>query len=114
MEYDVVICGAGPAGLSTGISILFLNNDTKVLILESREVVGEEKCAEGLSESWFLKMSDYGLFLKSKLKEKCFENDLSTEEIIEIFSVANLVGGTIVIPHTRRAFEYWEELTKRE
>ena len=24
--------------------------------------------------------------------------------------VANLVGGTIVIPHTRRAVEYWEEL----
>jgi hypothetical protein len=25
--------------------------------------------------------------------------------------VANIVGGTIVIPHTRRAAEYWEELT---
>jgi len=30
--------------------------------------------------------------------------------LFEIFSVANLVGGTIVIPHTRRALEYWEEL----
>jgi hypothetical protein len=31
---------------------------------------------------------------------------------MEIFAVANLVGGTIVIPHTRRALEYWEELLK--
>lgn len=44
--------------------------------------------------------------------EKCHEHDLSTEEILEVFAVANLVGGTIVIPHTRRAFEYWEELRK--
>ena len=42
--------------------------------------------------------------------EKCNELGLTTEELFEIFSVANLVGGTIVIPHTRRALEYWEEL----
>lgn len=42
--------------------------------------------------------------------EKCFEQGVTTEEMFEIFSVANLVGGTIVIPHTRRAVEYWEEL----
>ena len=41
---------------------------------------------------------------------KCHELHISTEEIYEIFSVANIVGGTIVIPHTRRAAEYWEEL----
>jgi len=76
MDYDVIICGAGPAGLSTGISTLFVNRDAKVLILESREEVGEEKCAEGLSESWFLKMSDYGSLLRKKLNEKCFENDM--------------------------------------
>jgi AhpD family alkylhydroperoxidase len=46
--------------------------------------------------------------------EKCFEQDLSTPEIMEIFAIANLVGGTIVIPHTRRALEYWEELEKEE
>jgi AhpD family alkylhydroperoxidase len=41
---------------------------------------------------------------------KCHEQKISTEEIMEIFSVALLVGGTIVIPHLRRAFEFWEEL----
>jgi len=43
--------------------------------------------------------------------EKCHDQAVSTEEIFEIFAVANLVGGTIVIPHTRRALEYWEELS---
>lgn len=42
--------------------------------------------------------------------EKCFENEVTSDEIFEIFSVANLVGGTIVIPQTRKAVEYWEEL----
>ena len=28
----------------------------------------------------------------------------------KMFAVANIVGGTIVVPHTRRAAEYWEEL----
>ena len=41
---------------------------------------------------------------------KCYEQGVSTEEIFEVFSIAILVGGTIVIPHTRRAVEYWEEL----
>jgi AhpD family alkylhydroperoxidase len=41
---------------------------------------------------------------------KCHEQGISTEELYEIFAVANIVGGTIVIPHTRRAAEYWEAL----
>ena len=46
--------------------------------------------------------------------EKCHEQGVTTDEIFEVFGVANLVGGTIVIPHTRRAVEYWEELTTSE
>lgn len=41
---------------------------------------------------------------------KCREQGCSTDEVYEIFAVANIVGGTIVIPHTRRAAEFWEEL----
>ena len=41
---------------------------------------------------------------------KCHENGITTEEIYEVFAIANIVGGTIVIPHTRRGAEYWEEL----
>jgi AhpD family alkylhydroperoxidase len=41
---------------------------------------------------------------------KCHEVGITTEQIYEVFAVANIVGGTIVIPHTRRGAEYWEEL----
>jgi AhpD family alkylhydroperoxidase len=43
---------------------------------------------------------------------KCHELSTTTEEMYEVFAIANLVGGSIVIPHTRRAAEYWEELLK--
>jgi AhpD family alkylhydroperoxidase len=41
---------------------------------------------------------------------KCHDLGVSTDEIFEIYAVANLVGGSICIPHTRRAVEYWEAL----
>jgi AhpD family alkylhydroperoxidase len=46
--------------------------------------------------------------------EKCCEQKLTTEEVFEVFSVANVVGGTIVIPHTRRAVEFWEKLIEEQ
>jgi len=41
---------------------------------------------------------------------KCHEAGLTTVEINEAMGIATLVGGTIVVPHLRRAFEFWEEL----
>lgn len=41
---------------------------------------------------------------------KSYELGVTNEQLYEIFAVANIVGGTIVIPHTRRAAEYWEAL----
>lgn len=45
---------------------------------------------------------------------KVHEQGLTTEELYEVFAIANIVGGTIVIPHTRNAAEYWEELLSEE
>jgi AhpD family alkylhydroperoxidase len=45
---------------------------------------------------------------------KCYELGVTTPQVFEIFSVANIVGGTIVIPHTRRAVEYWEALQENK
>ena len=42
--------------------------------------------------------------------EKCYEQGVTTPELFEVFAVADVVGGTIVIPHLRRAVEYWELL----
>ncbi|AOW19526.1 carboxymuconolactone decarboxylase family protein [Urechidicola croceus] len=44
---------------------------------------------------------------------KCHEVGLSKEQVVESLSIATLVGGTIVIPHLRRAYEYWDELEKQ-
>jgi AhpD family alkylhydroperoxidase len=41
---------------------------------------------------------------------KCKEIGLSTEEVHEAMGIATLIGGTIIVPHLRRAFEYWEDL----
>jgi len=42
--------------------------------------------------------------------EQCRKQGLSDDEVYEVFAIANIVGGTIVIPHTRRAAEFWEAL----
>jgi AhpD family alkylhydroperoxidase len=41
---------------------------------------------------------------------KCHEQGITTAQIFEIFAIANLVGGSICVPHTRRAVEYWDAL----
>ena len=60
----------------------------------------------GLAASMVLRCDDC---IKYHL-EKCHEQGVTTEEIFEVFAVADVVGGTIVIPHLRRAVEYWELL----
>ncbi|AWX43368.1 4-carboxymuconolactone decarboxylase [Flagellimonas maritima] len=32
------------------------------------------------------------------------------EEVMETLGIATLIGGTIVIPHLRKAYEFWEAL----
>ena len=44
--------------------------------------------------------------------ETCHKLGVTTDEMMDIFGVANVVGGTIVIPHTRRAVEYWDLLSE--
>jgi AhpD family alkylhydroperoxidase len=41
---------------------------------------------------------------------RCYELGVTKEQIYEANSVALVVGGSIFIPHMRRAAEYWEEL----
>jgi len=42
--------------------------------------------------------------------ETCYKEGVSKEEIMETLSIATLIGGTIVIPHLRKAYEFWEIL----
>jgi AhpD family alkylhydroperoxidase len=41
---------------------------------------------------------------------KCRENGVSEEELFEVMGIATLVGGSIVIPHMRRAVEFWDDM----
>lgn len=41
---------------------------------------------------------------------KCKENNVSEKELFEVLGIATLVGGSIVIPHMRRAVEFWDDL----
>jgi AhpD family alkylhydroperoxidase len=45
--------------------------------------------------------------------ETSYKLGLTKEEVIEALSVATLVGGTIVIPHLRRAYEFWDALEEQ-
>lgn len=60
----------------------------------------------GLSASMVLRCDDC---VKYHL-QKCHELGVSKDEVFEIFAISNIIGGTIVIPHLRRAVEFWEEL----
>jgi AhpD family alkylhydroperoxidase len=42
---------------------------------------------------------------------KCKENNVTEEELFEVLGIGTLVGGTIVVPHMRRAVEFWDELS---
>jgi alkylhydroperoxidase/carboxymuconolactone decarboxylase family protein YurZ len=42
------------------------------------------------------------------------KNGVTKEEMMETMSIATLVGGTIVIPHLRRAVEFWEILENQK
>lgn len=42
--------------------------------------------------------------------ETCYKEGVKKEEVMETLSIATLIGGTIVIPHLRKAYEFWELL----
>lgn len=46
--------------------------------------------------------------------ETCHKEGLKKEEVMEALGIATLVGGTIVIPHLRRAYEFWEALEESQ
>ncbi len=45
--------------------------------------------------------------------ESCHKEGITKDEIMEILSIGTLIGGTIVIPHLRRAYEYWDVLDSK-
>jgi AhpD family alkylhydroperoxidase len=46
--------------------------------------------------------------------ETSYKLGVTKEEMMEAMGIATLVGGTIVIPHLRRAYEFWEALEEQK
>ncbi len=46
--------------------------------------------------------------------ESSHKEGATKAEVMETLGIATLVGGTIVVPHLRRAYEYWEALETQE
>lgn len=46
--------------------------------------------------------------------EACYKIGLSKQQVVEAIGIATLVGGTIVIPHLRKAYEFWDALQEQE
>jgi AhpD family alkylhydroperoxidase len=46
--------------------------------------------------------------------ETSYNLGVTKEEMMEAMGIATLVGGTIVIPHLRRAYEFWEALEEQK
>ncbi|MFN3529845.1 MAG: carboxymuconolactone decarboxylase family protein [Bacteroidia bacterium] len=42
--------------------------------------------------------------------QECYRLGITEAQLLEVIGIANLVGGTIVIPHSRRAMEFWDAL----
>ena len=45
--------------------------------------------------------------------QACYNEGISKEQVVETLSIANLIGGTIVIPHLRHAYQYWNALEQQ-
>jgi AhpD family alkylhydroperoxidase len=86
----------------------FFNLDTNAYAEGAVDVKTKEMI--GLACSMVLRCDDC---IKYHLG-KSHEAGLSKEEVFEVFSIATLIGGSIVIPHLRRAAEYWEALEAAE
>ena len=82
----------------------FFNLDTNTYAAGAIDVKTKEML--GLACSMVLRCDDCIKYHVGK----CFEEKLTDEEIYEVFAIANVIGGSIVIPHFRRAVEYWEIL----
>ena len=44
---------------------------------------------------------------------RCFEERVTDQELEEAIAISLIVGGSITIPHLRRAFDSWEDLKNK-
>ncbi|MGM0444948.1 MAG: carboxymuconolactone decarboxylase family protein [Bacillota bacterium] len=82
----------------------FFNLDTNVY--KDKKLDSKTKEMLGLVASMVLRCDDC---IRYHI-DQCYKNGVTKEEFYEVFSVGLVVGGSIVIPHLRRAVKRLEEL----
>jgi len=87
----------------TTITKRFFTIDTKVYETGALDVKTKELL--GLSASMVLRCDDCIAYHI----DQCVNAGASDEELFETFDIALIVGGSIVIPHMRRAVEFLDE-----
>ena len=86
----------------------FFNLDTNVY--KDGALSSKVKELLGLVSSLVLKCDDCILYHIIR----CYEEGLSDDELEEALSIGLIVGGSITIPHVRRAYKHWDELKEKE
>lgn len=64
----------------------------------------------GLAASLVLRCDDCILYHTIR----AFEEGVTDEEYREVMNIGLVVGGSIIIPHLRRAFDHWQHLKTEE
>ncbi len=44
---------------------------------------------------------------------RCFEEEVTDDEIVEAVDIALIIGGSITIPHIRRLFDNWKGMKEK-
>ncbi len=82
----------------------FYNLDSQVY--QNGAIPGKTKELLGLVSSLVLRCDDCILYHLIQ----CFKNNVSDDELEETLTIGLAVGGSITIPHIRRAFKSWDEM----
>ncbi|MEA1993042.1 MAG: carboxymuconolactone decarboxylase family protein [Euryarchaeota archaeon] len=86
----------------------FYNLDSRVY--EDGSLSAKTKEMLGLVASLVLRCDDcvmYHIY-------QCKEEGVTDEELEEVMAIGLIVGGSITIPHLRRAFKQWDELQEEK
>lgn len=97
------ILGSGHLGLKRFFALDHQAYEKGALDTKSKEMLG-------LAASLVLRCDDCITYHV----ERCTQEAVTRDEIMEIFNVALVVGGSITIPHLRRAFARLREIEEKQ